>query len=88
LLASLPFVLDRSDVHAGPERQGAAVGFLMMAGNLGGLLLVLLVQALIGNPYLALGALAVVAVAGLPVVLRLPARPLPLRVLPGPADGR
>jgi len=76
LLASLPVVLDWSDVHAGPERQGAAVGFLMMSGNLGGLLLVLVVQALIGNPYLALGALAVVAVAGLPVVLRLPGRPL------------
>ena len=72
LLASLPVVLDWSDVHAGPERQGAAVGFLMMAGNLGGLLLVLAVQALIGNAYLALGALAVVAVAGVPVALRLP----------------
>jgi predicted MFS family arabinose efflux permease len=77
LLASLPVVLDWSDVHAGPERQGAAVGFLMMAGNLGGLLLVLVVQALIGNPYLALGAMAVVALAGLPVVLRLPTRRLP-----------
>ena len=77
LLASLPVVLDWSDVHAGPERQGAAVGFLMMAGNLGGLLLVLVDQALIGNAYLALGALAVVAVAGLPVVLRLPVRRLP-----------
>lgn len=77
LLASLPVVLDWSDVHAGPERQGAAVGFLMMAGNLGGLLLVLVDQALIGNAYLALGALAVVAVAGLPVALRLPTRPPP-----------
>jgi MFS family permease len=77
LLASLPVVLDWSDVHAGPERQGAAVGFLMMAGNLGGLVLVLVDQALIGNAYLALGALAVVAVAGLPVVLRLPVRRLP-----------
>ena len=77
MLASLPVVLDWSDVHAEPERPGAAVGFLMMAGNLGGLLLVLVGQALIGNPYLALGTLAVVAVAGLPVVLRLPARPLP-----------
>jgi predicted MFS family arabinose efflux permease len=76
LLASLPVVLDWSDVHAGPERQGAAVGFLMMAGNLGGLLLVLVVQALIGNAYLSLGALAVVALAGLPVVLRLPGRRL------------
>jgi len=77
LLASLPVVLDWSDVHAGPERQGAAVGFLMMAGNLGGLLMVLVVQALIGNAYLALGAMAVVAVAGFPVVLRLPGRRLP-----------
>ncbi len=77
LLASLPVVLDWSDVHAGPERQGAAVGFLMMAGNLGGLLLVLVVQSLIGNAYLSLAALAVVALAGLPVVLRLPARRLP-----------
>jgi len=74
LLASLPVVLDWSDVHAGPERQGAAVGFLMMAGNLGGLVLVLVVQAFIGNAYVSLGALAVVALAGLPVVLRLPGR--------------
>jgi MFS family permease len=72
LLAALPVVLDWSDIHAGPERQGGAVGFLMMAGNLGGLLLVLLVQAVIGNPYLALGALVLVALSGIPVVLRLP----------------
>ena len=65
-------MLDWSEVHAGPERQGGAVGFLMMAGNLGGLLLVLLVQAVIGNAYLALGALVVVALAGIPIVLRLP----------------
>ena len=74
LLASLPVVLDWSEVHAGPERQGAAVGFLMMAGNLGGLVLVLATQVVIGNPYMALGLLAVVAVAGVPVALRLPAR--------------
>lgn len=72
LLAALPVVLDWSDIHAGPERQGGAVGFLMMAGNLGGLLLVLVVQVVIGSAYLALGALVVVALAGIPVVLRLP----------------
>jgi hypothetical protein len=66
-------VLEWSEIHAGPERQGAAVGFLMMAGNLGGLVLVLVVQAVIGNPYLSLGAMAVVALLGLPVALRLPA---------------
>lgn len=74
LLASLPVVLEWSEIHAGPERQGAAVGFLLMAGNLGGLVLVLVVQAVIGNPYLSLGALAAVALLGVPVVFRLPAR--------------
>ncbi|HKW69250.1 MAG TPA: MFS transporter [Candidatus Dormibacteraeota bacterium] len=74
LLAALPVVLDWSDLHAGSERQGGAVGFLMMAGNLGGLILVLLVQAVIGNAYLALGALALVTLLGLPVALRLPRR--------------
>jgi MFS family permease len=79
LLASLPVVLEWSEIHAGPERQGAAVGFLMMAGNLGGLVLVLVVQAVIGNPYLSLGAMAVVALLGLPVALRLPANAGPSR---------
>jgi predicted MFS family arabinose efflux permease len=74
LLAALPVVLDWSDVHAGSERQGGAVGFLMMAGNLGGLICVLIVQAAIGNAYLALGALALITLLGLPVALRLPAR--------------
>jgi MFS family permease len=74
LLASLPVVLEWSEIHAGPERQGAAVGFLMMAGNLGGLVLVLAVQAVIGNPYLSLGAMAVVALLGIPVALRLPSK--------------
>jgi len=74
LLAALPVVLDWSDVHAGAERQGAAVGFLLMSGNLGGLVVVLIVQAAIGNPYLALGALAVIMLLGLPLVMRLPGR--------------
>jgi MFS family permease len=74
LLACLPVVLDWSEVHAGSERQGAAVGFLMMAGNLGGLVLVLAVQPLIGYAYLALGLMAAVGLAGIPVVMRLPAR--------------
>lgn len=77
LLAALPVVLDWSDIHAGAERQGAAVGFLLMCGNLGGLLVVLAVQAVIGNPYLALGAIAVITLLGLPVALRLPARTRP-----------
>ncbi|HET7467257.1 MAG TPA: MFS transporter, partial [Candidatus Dormibacteraeota bacterium] len=47
LLACLPVVLDWSEVHAGPERQGAAVGFLMMAGNLGGVVVALIVQVVV-----------------------------------------
>ncbi len=74
LLACLPVVLDWSEVHAGPERQGAAVGFLMMAGNLGGVVLALLVQAAVTNPFVALGVMGVAALAGIPVALRLPAR--------------
>jgi MFS family permease len=74
LMASLPVVLDWSEVHAGPDRQGAATGFLLMAGNLGGLVLVLLAQLLIGNASVPLLMLAAVALAGLPLALRLPVR--------------
>jgi len=74
LLAALPVVLDWSELHTGPERAGAAVGFLLLAGNLGGVVLVLIVQGLISNPYLSLGALSVAALAGLALSTRLPAR--------------
>lgn len=74
LMACLPVVLDWAEVRAGPERQGAAVGFLLMAGSLGGVLLVLVVQAVIGSPSLALLALAAVSLAGVPVAMGLPAR--------------
>jgi predicted MFS family arabinose efflux permease len=74
LLAGLPVVLDWSELHAGPERAGGAAGFLLLAGNLGGVVLVLIIQAALGNPYLSLGALAVACVAGLALATRLPAR--------------
>ena len=74
LLAGLPVVLDWSESHAGPERAGAAAGFLLLAGNLGGVILVLIIQAVIGNPYLSLGALSVACLAGLVLATRLPAR--------------
>lgn len=74
LLAALPVVLDWSDIHAGAERQGSAVGFLMMAGNLGGVILVVVLQPVIDNPLLTLGLLAAVTLVGLPVAILLPAR--------------
>jgi predicted MFS family arabinose efflux permease len=73
LMASLPVVLDWSEIHAGPARQGEAVGFLLMAGNLGGLVLVLVVQALMTSTSAPLLALAGAGLLGLPLVLRLPA---------------
>ena len=56
------------------RRAGAAVGFLLLAGNLGGVVLVLILQGLIGNPYASLGALSVAALAGAVLATRLPAR--------------
>lgn len=74
LLAGLPVALDWSELHAGPQRAGTATGFLLLAGNLGGAVLVLAVQFLIGNPYLALAALSVMAAPGLALAAALPAR--------------
>lgn len=74
LMACLPVVLDWAEVHTEPGRQGAAVGFLMLAGNLGGLVYVLAVQVVIGNSYAALGLLAGGSAAGLLLAARLPAR--------------
>ena len=59
LLAGLPIALDWSELEAGPERAATATGFLLLAGNLGGAVLVLAVQVVVGNPFLALGAFAV-----------------------------
>jgi predicted MFS family arabinose efflux permease len=72
LLAGLPVALDWSELEAGPGRAGTATGFLLLAGNLGGVVLVLLVQGLIGNPYLALATMSAMAVPGVLVAARLP----------------
>jgi len=73
LLAGLPVVLDWSELHSGPERAGGAAGFLLLSGNLGGVVLVLIIQAAIGNPYVSLGALSTACLAGLALATRLPA---------------
>jgi len=72
LLAGLPVVLDWSELDAGPDRAATATGLLLLAGNLGGVVLVLLVQIVIGNAYLALGAMALLGLPGAAVALRLP----------------
>jgi len=72
LLAGLPVALDWSELESGPDRAGTATGFLLLAGNLGGVVLVLVVQAALGNPYLALAAMSAVVVPGLLLAARLP----------------
>ena len=72
LMASLPVVLAWAEVHGSGRRQGEAVGFLMLAGNLGGVVLVLAVQLVLGSAGLALLVLGVAALAGLPLVFALP----------------
>jgi hypothetical protein len=74
IMACLPVVLDWSAIHAGMAREGAAAGFLLMSGNLGGVVLVLVIQAVMGNAYLPLAALAVISLLGLPLALGLPGR--------------
>ncbi len=72
LLAGLPVALDWSELQAGPARAGTATGFLLLAGNLGGAVLVLVVQAVMSNSYLALAVLSVAALPGLALCARLP----------------
>lgn len=74
LLAALPVTLDWSELHAGAERAGTAAGFLLMAGNLGGVVFVIVVQMLIGNPYTSLIAISVIAIPGLALAFALPRR--------------
>lgn len=72
LLAGLPVALDWSELESGPDRAGTATGFLLLAGNLGGVVLVLVVQATLANPYLALATMSAVVVPGLLLAARLP----------------
>ncbi len=74
LLAGLPVTLDWSELHAGPERAGEAAGFLLLAGNLGGFVLVLVVQAFVGSPVPALLSMTVIGVLGGLAAWQLPAR--------------
>jgi MFS family permease len=74
IMACLPVVLDWSAIHAGMAREGAAAGFLLMSGNLGGVVLVLVIQGVMGNAFVPLAALAVIALLGLPLALGLPGR--------------
>lgn len=70
LLPALPIVITAAERIAGPLA-GTAGAIVWLAGNVGGLVVALIVQALVHHPFPAFAALAVVALLGFPLVLRL-----------------
>ncbi len=78
LLPALPIVLTTIEQLAGAAA-GTAGAIIWLAGNLGGIVVALLVQGLVHMPTAAFLALAAVALLGLPVATRLD------RVLSSPA---
>jgi predicted MFS family arabinose efflux permease len=70
LLPALPIILTAAEQLAG-SAAGTAGAIVWMAGNLGGLVVALLVQALVHHPLAAFGAMALVSLLGLPLAARL-----------------
>ncbi|WP_165822616.1 MFS transporter [Paenibacillus montanisoli] len=75
LLADLPIVLAFAEAKAEPRSAGAVTGLLLLFGNLGGIVLSLLVQLLLEERAIAIGALVVVTALIVPFALRFPAQP-------------
>jgi predicted MFS family arabinose efflux permease len=70
LLPSLPVILTLAERLAGPAA-GTAGAIVWLAGNLGGLVVALIVQALVHEPLAAFLALAAVMICGLPLAGRM-----------------
>jgi len=66
LLTALPLMLEIVERRAG-HAGATAASLLWLAGNAGGLVVAVAVQALLGHPALAFTLLAAVLLAGLPV---------------------
>ena len=80
LLPALPVVLTAAELLAGAAA-GTAGAIVWMAGNLGGLVIALIVQILVHHPLAAFLAMAGVSLLGLPLAARL--APLPAAQEPG-----
>lgn len=74
LLAGLPVLLEWAEVHTGPERQGAANGLLMWAGNFGGLVMIFITQLLISSALYPMIEMLATAVIALTLCFTLPGR--------------
>jgi predicted MFS family arabinose efflux permease len=77
LLPALPIVLAAAERLAGPAA-GTAGAIVWMAGNLGGLVVALIVQVLVHEPLAAFLAMGAVSLLGLPLAARL-APPVPFK---------
>jgi predicted MFS family arabinose efflux permease len=75
LLPALPVVLSGAERLAGAAAAGTAGAIVWMAGNLGGLVVAVIVQILVHHPLAAFLSLAVVSAFGAPLALRLPGPP-------------
>ncbi len=69
LLPALPVILTSAEQMAGPAA-GTAGAIVWLAGNLGGIVIALIAQALVHHPDEAFVALALVALLGLPLARR------------------
>jgi hypothetical protein len=85
LLPALPVILTATERLAG-SAAGTAGAIVWMAGNLGGLVVALIVQALVHHSFAAFIAMAVVSFMGLPLVARVVTLP-PGEELFGEAGG-
>ncbi|KQT90811.1 hypothetical protein ASG49_13810 [Marmoricola sp. Leaf446] len=74
LLPGLPVALDWAQERCGPSYAARTTSALLLAGNLGGVLLVLAVQPALGHPRVALLVLALLALPAVLAALTLPGR--------------
>lgn len=70
LLGTLPVILELVDRVADPAMAASAAGSIWLAGNLGGIVLAVVIQALTGTPELAFIALAALMLAITPIAAR------------------
>ncbi len=86
LLPALPVILTSAERLAGAAA-GTAGAIVWMAGNLGGLVVALIVQVLVHHPLPAFLAMAGVSLLGLPIAARLKPGSQPAIPAPAPAAG-
>jgi hypothetical protein len=71
MLPALPVILTAAERLAG-SAEGTAGAIIWMAGNLGGLVVALVVQALVDEPLAAFLAMAAVSLLAVPLAARFP----------------